>query len=251
VTTARLVHDAYPDHPGLDTAISRALLVRTSDGEIPETIRLHSPGDVVAFGRQDVLAPGYLDAVEAARSHGFEAVERLTGGRAAVFHTCTIAFSWTLPDPSPIEGIRSRFQMISEVVAAALQRLGTDARVGEVPGEYCPGEFSVNIGGSLKVMGVGQRLARRAAHIGGVIVVENAGKVRNVLLAVYAALGLEWDPITAGAVADTLPGASVGRVTRALEVELGELRALEPAELDAATLELAASLVPDHLSPTR
>jgi lipoate-protein ligase A len=251
VTTARLVHDAYPDHPGLDTAISRALLVRTSDGEIPETIRLHSPGDVVAFGRQDVLAPGYLDAVEAARSHGFEAVERLTGGRAAVFHTGTIAFSWTLPDPSPIEGIRSRFQMISEVVAAALQRLGTDARVGEVPGEYCPGEFSVNIGGSLKVMGVGQRLARRAAHIGGVIVVENAGKVRNVLLAVYAALGLEWDPITAGAVADTLPGASVGRVTRALEVELGELRALEPAELDAATLELAASLVPDHLSPTR
>jgi hypothetical protein len=141
--------------------------------------------------------------------------------------------------------------MISEVVAAALQRLGTDARVGEVPGEYCPGEFSVNIGGSLKVMGVGQRLARRAAHIGGVIVVENAGKVRDVLVPVYAALGLEWNPIAAGAVADAVPGASVGRVTRALEVELGGLRALEPAELDAATLELAASLIPDHLSPTR
>lgn len=251
MTTARLVHNAYPNHPGLDTAISRALLLRASDGEIPETLRLYSPGDVVAFGRQDVIAPGYLDAVEAARSHGFEAVERLTGGRAAVFHTRTIALSWTLPDPSPIDAIRSRFQMISGVVAAALQGLETDARVGEVPGEYCPGEFSVNIGGSLKVMGVGQRLARRAAHIGGVIVVENAAKVRDVLVPVYAALGLHWSPTTAGAVADAIPGVSVAQVTRALEVELGGLRALEPAELETATLELAASLVPDHLSPTR
>jgi lipoate-protein ligase A len=251
VTTARFVHDTYPDHPGLDTAISRALLLRASDGEIPETIRLHSPGDVVAFGRQDVLAPGYLEAVEAARSHGFEAVERLTGGRAAVFHTRTIAFSWTLPDPSPIDAIRSRFQMISGVVAEALARLGTDARVGEVPGEYCPGEFSVNIGGSLKVMGVGQRLTRRAAHIGGVVVVEDGRKVRDVLVPVYAALGLEWDPATAGAVDDAVPGVSVAQVTAALQVEFGGLRALEPAELEIATLELAQSLVPDHLSPSR
>ena len=40
----------------------------------------------------------------------------------------------------------------------ALQRLGLDARLGELAGEYCPGEFSVNLAGRSKVMGVGQRV---------------------------------------------------------------------------------------------
>lgn len=250
MTTARLIHDANPDQPELDTAISRALLLRASHGEIAETIRLHSPGDVVAFGRQDVLTTGYPDAVTAARAQGFEAVERLTGGRAAVFHTATIAFSWTLPDPSPIEGIRSRFEIIAELIAAALRSLGADARVGEIPGEYCPGEFSVNIAGSRKVMGVGQRLARRAAHVGGVIVVDDGPKVRDVLIPVYDALGLEWDPATAGAVTDDAPGVTPQDVTWAVEAELGALRALDPGEMDEATLDLAHSLAPDHLSPS-
>ena len=61
----------------------------------------------------------------------------------------------------------------------ALCSLGVDARIGEVAGEYCPGKYSVNARGATKIMGVGQRLARHAAHVGGVIVVnmESASEI--------------------------------------------------------------------------
>ena len=56
----------------------------------------------------------------------------------------------------------------------ALQRLGVDARVGEVPREYCPGDYCVNARGQTKLAGIGQRLIKGAWHIGGVIVVDEA-----------------------------------------------------------------------------
>ena len=73
--------------------MSRALLQRVAAGELPETLRLARPGAMVAFGKQDAVASGYADAVRAARSGGFEAVLRLAGGRAAVFHEGTIALA--------------------------------------------------------------------------------------------------------------------------------------------------------------
>ena len=38
-------------------------------------------------------------------------------------------------------------------------------------------------------MGVGQRLVRGAAHVGGVVVVDQGDRIRDVLLPVYDALG--------------------------------------------------------------
>ena len=70
-------------------------------------------------------------------------------------------------------------------IAAALCDLGVDARVGEVEGEYCPGEYSVNARGALKLMGVGQRIVRGAAHVGGVLVVGRSDRTRRVLEPVY------------------------------------------------------------------
>jgi len=37
-------------------------------------------------------------------------------------------------------------------MAAAFRRLGVDARVGEVSGEYCPGAHSVNARGATKLI---------------------------------------------------------------------------------------------------
>src|SRR6266516_6744279 len=142
-----------------------------SDGELPETLRLHRPSAIVAFGPKDRLAKGFADAVAAAAGQGFASVLRLAGGRAAVFHERTIAFSWAVPAEDPRLGITERFEEVAAIVVAALRTLGVDARVGEVRGEYCPGAHSVNARGGRKVMGVGQRVVRRAAHVGGVVVV--------------------------------------------------------------------------------
>ena len=56
-------------------------------------------------------------------------------------------------------------------------RARVDARVGEVPGEYCPGSHSVNARGRVKVVGTAQRMVRRVA------VQRGAGARRRRMLA--------------------------------------------------------------------
>jgi octanoyl-[GcvH]:protein N-octanoyltransferase len=139
--------------------------------------------------------------------------------------------------------MRPRFASFSATLAEALRVLGVDARVGAVDGEYCPGEFSVNAGGRVKLAGVAQRLKRRAWMVGAELVVEDAAPVRDVLTDVYAALELPLDPATAAAVEDVAPGVTVDDVERAVVEAFGVsgLLPLTP-ELRAA----AEALAPRH-----
>ena len=245
----RVVLDSLPDDPALDAAVSRALLERVAAGELPEPLRLARPGPIVALGKLDVVRPGYRDAVRTARAGGFEAIERLAGGRAAVFHEGTVSFSHAIPDPDPRTGVRTRFDQTADRVARALRGLGVDARVGEVAGEYCPGSHSVSAGGRTKLMGVGQRLISGGAHVGGVIVVEGADRVRDILVPLYRTMGLDWNPAATGAVADEVPGVTVQATIDALRGAFAGDYELEQGELDEETLELARRLAPEHLSP--
>ena len=115
------------------------MLTRVGAGELPETIRLARPEPMVAFGKQDAIAPGYSEAVRAARAGGFEPVLRLAGGRAAVFHEGTIGLAHARAGgaapgahPGALRGDgRDRARR-------AGRGLGVDARVGEVAGRVLP-----------------------------------------------------------------------------------------------------------------
>lgn len=240
-----LIRDSRPG--ALDVALSHSILTAVSEGRMGPTLRLHVPGPILAFGRADRVTNGYAAAVRAAKAHGFFPVERLAGGRAAVFHENTIAFSLAVPEPDPKTGIQDRFEMISELMVDAFETLGVDARVGELPGEYCPGRWSVNVAGKVKVMGVGQRLVRGAAHVGGVVVVDDGHRIRDVLIPVYRSLGLDWDPRTAGSLADRSPGVSMPLVTGAIEAQFRRRFPVVERALPAALIEEAAALVPEHL----
>ena len=245
----RVTREAFRERAALDTAVSRALLRQVARGEEPETLRLYTPADVVAFGPQDTRAEGYGRATAAARAAGFEAIERLAGGRAAVFHSGTIAFSWTMPDTVPREDVMARFDEAADIMMRSLRRLGIDARVGEVDGEYCPGQHSVNARGKRKLMGVGQRLIRGAAHVGGVVVVRGGDRIRDVLLPVYDALGVLWRPETVGSVEDELGGADYDVVAQAILDEFGARYALYEGAISAETLHAAEGLEAEHLAP--
>ena len=130
MASLRLIEASFPDDPALDTGVSRALLERAAAGALPETLRLARPGRMVVFGKQDAVSPRYPEAARAARSAGFEAVLRLAGGRAAVFHEGTVALAHAVPDPDPRPGIHERFERSANLVTAALRRLGADASVG-------------------------------------------------------------------------------------------------------------------------
>jgi octanoyl-[GcvH]:protein N-octanoyltransferase len=242
----RLICESFPDDPVLDTAVSQALLERVAAGELPESLRLARPGPMVAFAKRDAIAEGYAAAARAARAAGFEAVLRMAGGRAAVFHEGTIVLAHAVPDPDPAPGIHERYRATAELVARALRRVGVDARVGEVAGEYCPGGYSVNARGERKLAGMGQRLVKGGSHTGAVIVCEGADRIRSVLTPVYDALGLDWDPATAGAVVDEDGGPRLEAVGEALRTEYAQGYELVEAKLDEETLALARRLAPEH-----
>jgi lipoate-protein ligase A len=236
MTSLTLFTDSYGD-AAVDTAISSELLARVADGSLGPAARIHRTVPSVAFGRADRNSVGYGIAVDAARSHGFDAIERLAGGRAAVFHEGTVAVSMVVPVDESRSGIVDRFREITTVTTDALEAVGVDSEVGEVPGEYCPGAYSIHARGAVKLAGFGQRLVKGAAHVGGVVVADGTTRIRSVLLPVYAALGLSWDPATVGSVADE-GGPGVDTVAEALEAALARrwrvTRATLPDELVAA-----------------
>lgn len=230
-----------------DTALSHALLRAVDAGQAPESLRLYRPTDAMAFSLLDRTRPGFARAVGLARETGFEPILRLAGGRAAVFEQQALAFAWTVPARAPRAGIRARFEVLSSLVAAALRSLGVDARVGEVEGEYCPGEFSVNARGAVKLMGVGQRVLKRAAHVGGVVIVRNAARVSAVLEPVYAALDFPLDPSRTGAVADEVSGVTADAVADALLAQVAARRELILCDVAPAIGATARQLEPAHL----
>jgi lipoate-protein ligase A len=243
-----LIRGGFPDRPAFGTAVSEAVLRRVAAGELEPTLRLHRPARELAFSKQDRAAPGFDAAVRAARAAGFEPVVRLAGGRAAAFHEETLAIAWATRARRPAAGTQERFEWLATLVARALARLGVDARVGEVRGEYCPGAWSVNARGRVKLAGIGQRLIAGGAHAGGVIVAGDSALLRSALEPAYEALELDWDPATTGSVADEVQGAGLDDVEQAILAELGAEFELIEAELDASTLALAERLERGHLA---
>jgi lipoate-protein ligase A len=121
--------------------------------------------------------------------------------------------------------------------------------MGEVAGEYCPGEHSVNARGTAKLAGIGQRLIKGGAHLGAVVVVAGSDRIRDVLVPVYGALELEWDPSTVGSIEDELGTAELVDAEAAILEQLAARYAVEEEPLDEATLTLARTLAPEHASP--
>ena len=222
----------------MEAAVSRAVLDRVGAGELPETLRLYVAERLVAFGSRDAVNPAFDPARHAAAEVGFGSYLRLAGGKAAVFHEHTIAFGWAIPTPDPRSTIGERFDEIGTLLTLALTNLGVDARLGEVPGEYCPGSHSINARGTAKLIGIGQRLVNGAAHVGGVVVVERSDLVNRALVPVYRELGYTWDPSTTGAIAEEVD-TDVNAVLAAIIGAFEDGHTLTRTTIDAVTLQIA------------
>ena len=219
---------------------------RVAARELPETLRIAHPGTTVAFAKRDAVAPGYDSAVQAAREHGFEATLRLAGGRAAIFHNGTMEIGHAVPDDEPRAGIHDRFRETADRLARALTALGVDARVGEIEGEYCPGRYSVNARGAVKLAGIGQRVIGGGSHTGVVLVVEGEERIVEVLRPVYTALALDWRPEATGSVRSEVANADWDVVGDAIVTEYARDYDLVEAEVDEETLALAVELAAEH-----
>ena len=187
------------------------------------SLRIYRARPCAAFAPRDLLLKDFAQAAEAMRSRGFAPVERRTGGQLAVYDESALVIDLVAPHPDPRPHVIERFAGFSRAIAAALQRFGIDARTGAVPGEYCPGDYSVNARGEVKLVGVAQRVNRHGYHLGAVIAVEPSPAVLEAVSRAYESLGLHFDPASFGVAAEAGQNVSFSALRDGLLRELRQL----------------------------
>ncbi len=195
----------------------------------------------MSFGRLDLLSASIDAAAAAARAEGFEPVRRLAGGRAAAIGPGTACLGFAAPVDSVASGMQERYETLSALLLDALGRLGVDARIGELAGEWCAGAWSVLVGEG-KVGGLAQRVIRGGAWAEAVVVVRGAPALRAALDRVHRTLGLEWRPETLVG----LESVTVDQVTSALRDAASVRWELAPAEIPPALWRAAGALREEH-----
>ena len=185
-------------------------------------LRFRRPKPTAAFSPQDTTHPDYERIKQQARENGFEPIERGTGGRLTMFDQHALAVTLIWPHAEPHAHTMRRYEIFSGMIVRALMKLGVDARVGELPNEYCPGKFSINAGGQVKLVGIAQRMNRRCVQMGAIIAVERSNKACAAIVEAYAAMGLPFDPGTYGAIKDVLPSKSYNEVCATVAASMFE-----------------------------
>lgn len=201
--------------------VRRAFEALADDPDRGPTLLVGSCEPTAAFTRRDALLPGYDAARRTAAAHGYAPSLRHVGGHLAAYDPgCVVLHLWQ-PSPLPAQHVHRRFEVLGQALADGLAALGVpDVQVGEVPGEYCSGRWSVNSAGRRKLVGTGQRMNRRGWVYSAVVTVTSAEALREVLRDCYADLDLPFSPPTLGGVADFLPGIRTTEVAEALVASL-------------------------------
>ncbi len=233
-----------------DLTYSTTLLRAIQHGELTgPLVRLYRPEPTVSFGQQDTRVPGYMAAQEQSRRHGFSPIVRKVGGRAAAYHPGSVIIDHIHPEADAMFGFRKRFAYFGALFTGVLQRFDVAAAVGEIPDEYCAGEYSVHAvldtGQRIKLAGTAQRVVKGAWLFSTSLVVEDAQPVRDVLTDVYDALQLPLDPATVGAVEDAAPGATVEDIIDELQLSYAQQVCTDGAEL----VELSWTELQERVEP--
>lgn len=233
------------DDAAMELAVANALVRRASAGEVSDAVRIYRPAEpVLVFGRRDTRHPGFPAAVQAGRDAGFQPLIRAVGGRPVAYTSEAVVVDHVRHDLRATEDHQRRFGSFGTRYADALRDLCVDARVGEVPGEYCPGAQSINARGAVKLVGTAQRVVQRAWLFSSLTVVGDDGRIRSLLTEVYTHLELPLDPTTVGSLTTERPDLTAAAVEQHLQVVFAPGTTAEA--LDQPTLELAATYAPDH-----
>ena len=94
-------------------------------------------------------------------------------------------------------------------------------------------------------MGVGQRLTRSAAYVGGVVVLDDSAAINRVLDPVYRLLGIPFDPAATGAVSDSA-GVASDEFIATLTATIADGKQIVPATVSESILAAASAQRPGH-----
>jgi octanoyl-[GcvH]:protein N-octanoyltransferase len=116
--------------------------------------------------------------------------------------------------------------------------------------EFCPGDHSIRVGdreSGMKVVGIAQRVTRRATSVGGIVLVEGEEVLARVLERVYGAMRLPFRRESVGSLRAAGCEAGVDEVVGAFAQEVALRYGAARVPLDERTLELARSNGGAHL----
>jgi octanoyl-[GcvH]:protein N-octanoyltransferase len=215
-------------------------------GVRPPTVSITHSTRHVGVTRRDTFRPGFADAVRASREEGYPVLVRSSGGGATAAHYGTFGFSIIRPttDGEPRRTIRDRYDEAAALVLGAFSRLDIQAEIGEVRDEFCPGDYSIRVGGweeGAKVVGIAQRITRRATSVGGIVLVEGEEELAHVLERVYTAMRLPFRPESVGSLRRAGGRVGVEEVIDAFAAEASLRYDAIRVPLDERTLESARS----------
>lgn len=231
----------------LEIAVAHALVRRVSQGESGPVVRMYRPeAPAVAFGRRDTFLPGFAAAVRAVRDAGFTPVVRPQGGRAVAYTEQSLVVDHVSPHAGLPTGMDERFTTYGELWVDVLRACGVDARLGAVPGEYCPGAYSVNARGQVKLVGTAQRLVKGAWLFSAVAIFDGAEVLRPLLTEIYRLLALPFDASSVGSVRDEAPNLGLERIEQAMIAAYDDRFGVVPGRLDEQVLTVARKLLDDH-----
>lgn len=229
-------------HPPEDGfGLQQAILEEIATGARGPTTLLWSSSRYIGATRPETRLEGFPEARRLAEEAGFPVLVRNSGGGAVAANEGAISFSVTFPVEDMRHGLYERYEEGADLIVEAMEAVGTQAEAGEVEGEFCPGAYSVRVGGpkGFKVAGLAQRVTRRAARMEALILVSRTAELRHVLARFYGALGLPFRP---DSVAD-LPETDVPDVMEALASTVAEHYAgAHRGEIAEETMKRARSM---------
>jgi octanoyl-[GcvH]:protein N-octanoyltransferase len=224
----------------------RTIFDQVASGTRPATVSITPSTRHVGVTRRDTFRPGFPDAVEAAGGLGYPVLVRSSGGGATAADLGTFGFSIIRPtdERESGRGIRDRYDEAASFVLAAFSRLGVKAEVGEVRDEFCPGDHSIRVGdgeNGMKVVGIAQRITRRATSVGGIVLVEGERELARVLGLVYGAMHLPFRPESVGSLRRAGYEAGTLNAMQAFAAEAEHIYGAVRTPVDENTMQLSGN----------
>ncbi|CAN5573036.1 biotin/lipoate A/B protein ligase family protein [soil metagenome] len=249
---AELLVPARFEDPVTAYGYQRMVFEQVASGARPTTISVTASARHVGVTRRDTHRPGFDEAVRVSNEEGYPVMVRGSGGGATAADKGTFGFSIVRPagDGGIRQDIRDRYDEAAALVLGAFSRLGIEAEVGEVREEFCPGDHSVRVGGwgqGMKVVGIAQRITRRATSVGGIVLVHGEEELAKVLEKVYRAMELPFRTGSVGSLHRAGLEAGVEEVIEAFAEEAEARYGAKRVTVDSETLEAARRTGGQHL----
>jgi len=197
-------------------ASDRLLSIVSNAPSIGRIVRVYRPEPTVAFSGFEQRLAGFDDAVGEALAFGFEPVVRPAGGRMVALDEEWVVVDIITPERYLSVAHRDVYEQYGDTFVSLLRELGVDASMGAVAGEYCPGSYSVNARGAVKLVGTAQRVRRGARLFSACIPFSISYNVATLFERINSTLQLDWNPVTLAGIKDESPRLRIENLEDAL-----------------------------------